>query len=202
MSPVIQAPEVARRLAKYFNLKGMLIAPELDYTIAPVVIVDDIREPDPFRGGLVRHYAIYDSEPATPGQFAHSLLYNPAGSGVLVTVIAVSFTFINANVEIGRRDDLTSFSVKGRGYQTSGPSSAGVGDSAALIYSRDGTRSAPIESWWSGAPVTNTNAPCSGIPRGRWNLFPGSGLLLVPEAGTGARLDVNYEWDEEALPVG
>lgn len=202
MSPVIQAPEVARRLAKYFNLKGMLIAPELDYTITPVVIVADVREPDPFKGPLVRQYAVADYEPATVGQVGHSMLVNPAGSGVLATITGVSFTHINDNVEIGRLDSVTGFAVKGRGYQVAGPSSIGVGDSACVIYSRDGTKTNPLELWWSGAPVTNTNGPCSAIPRGLWNLFPGSGLLVVPETATGVRITVNYEWREEDLPVG
>jgi len=93
-SGLIQEPDIQRRLVRAYGLRDRTAAATLAPELVPVVIVDDVREPDATRTGLRIPFAAYTEVTVGAGGSGVAVLKNPAGSGVVarVTEVMVSQT--------------------------------------------------------------------------------------------------------------
>ena len=83
---IIQGGRWDNLFRRYFGMKGApAIAPELDATIQPVIVMQD-DAPELSLLKATRRYMTQGFQAAVAGQLSHIMLINPAGSGVLAVV--------------------------------------------------------------------------------------------------------------------
>jgi len=83
---LIQRGDIANRLIRRFGLKQRSPAPELNRSVQPVVIVDDIRESTEYEFRTSRHCMGSVSVGALAANNSQVSLKNPTGSGIIARV--------------------------------------------------------------------------------------------------------------------
>ena len=165
MSVKIQEVTTSQKLIKKFALVGQ-ISPQLDETIVPVVVLDDLSKltPDdvPCFGGV--------SRAAVVAEYSHVSLVNPPGSGVLLKIDAIT---VNSGTS-----GIVLFHSGGYAGATVNPS---YRDSR--LWTQGGVPQVPISRLMHHTNVGQLgNLRCTGfvIYQAYMHLIPDLGIIIAP----------------------
>lgn len=195
---IIQGGRWDNLFRRYFGLKGQpAIAPELEATIQPVIVMqDDAPELSLLKG--VRRYMTQGFQGAVAGQFSHIQLINPAGSGV----IAVIEMWEIAN---GAAQGHVSGAVANIGLGVAGPATQSIDlrDNIVVATCQVTTLAAAASNLTSVVFSRTTTASESFV-----RLKIPTGIVLPPGTGWASRNNVNavsaanIVWTERGMEAG
>lgn len=195
MPAKIQEVTTSQKLIKKFALVGQ-ITPQLDETIVPVVVLDDLSDSDEWRYGMLE-----DTRGAPGiGDFNTWSLDNPAASGKLVQLLRVRFSSPDAQLWVvhvnnttpelattltGIYQDLRGVFVAPNVFPIGNPRWEALGAALGVVHVSNGALGAGAVGEWTAE---------------RLHIYPGTRIFFQPQtANTEARCE--WTWRERALRV-
>jgi hypothetical protein len=100
--PVIQRPDITRRLQAGLQIKGRTASPQLGDVVQPVVLVDDFAHPSWFAQSVDREAWTWMSVAPVALNFSSVQIQNPINSGVMVFVHGVYIVTSGDTFVVGR----------------------------------------------------------------------------------------------------
>jgi len=99
---VIQTPNVAQRLRSAYDIKGKSLSPQLGDQLHPVVIVDDLSQPQWFDVTEIRRSYSFIQIAPVAAQNGYFTIANPVGSGVVIYLESFYAVAATSTVLVGR----------------------------------------------------------------------------------------------------